>query len=98
MISWAIKEYIEIGRTSVSPAVFDRNVSIREAGAFVPVKPHHSYDCAFVTPCCGSDTPIVSSDPSTRIDRRMLLKPAWAFYINLGTKLIKPVALSVRNI
>jgi hypothetical protein len=45
-----------------------------------------------------SDTPIASGDPSTRIDCRMLLKPAWAFYISLGTKLIKPVALSVRNI
>jgi hypothetical protein len=45
-----------------------------------------------------SDTSNVSSGPSTRIDRRMLLKPAWAFYISLGTKLIKPLALSVRNI
>jgi len=45
-----------------------------------------------------SDTPNVSSGPANRIDRRMLLKPAWAFYISLGTKLIKPVALSVRNI
>lgn len=40
--------------------------------------------------------PNLSRDPSTRIDRRMLLKPACAFYISLGTKLIKQVALSVR--
>ena len=37
MIPRAIKEYIEIGRKSVSPAVFDRSVSAREAGTFITI-------------------------------------------------------------
>ena len=90
---WATKECIEIWRTSVSPTSGIRPellcLCIHTISMNVRLLRHAAGH---------SDTPNVRSDPSTRIDRRMLLKPAWAFYISLGTRLIKPVALSVRNV